>query len=74
MNHLEMLHDYTTDELLQELLSRTTFVGLVIKSDVEAKGITRHRKFRCMVSKNISPENAKGLLVNAVDSVPKEFM
>jgi hypothetical protein len=53
---------YTSEQLIQELLSRTTFVGVVIRSENEAKGVSGHRCFRVDSSANLSYEQTLTIL------------
>jgi len=48
------LETYTSEELIRELTSRTTFVGIVIQSETEAKGITEHKKWNMSSGGNMS--------------------
>lgn len=60
--HDSELELYSSDQLIEELLSRTTFVGLVISSDKEAKGVSAHRNFRLGVSPNLEYGQAVTIL------------
>jgi hypothetical protein len=53
---------YTSEELIQELLSRTTFVGILIRSEKEAKGVSGHRSFRVDPSDNLNQEQMLTIL------------
>lgn len=58
----EQLAFVATEQLIQELLSRTTFVGLVIRSKQEAKGMSAHRCFMAECSRNLQPDQALTIL------------
>ncbi len=53
---------YTSEELIQELLNRTTFVGVLIRSETEAKSATGHKCFRVDGSTNLNPEQVLNIL------------
>jgi len=46
-DHMNGLHDYTSEELVEELTNRQTWVGLVLHSENEARPplATYHRRF-----------------------------
>lgn len=60
---------YTSEELIQELLRRTTFVGVLIRSQDEAKGISKHRCFRVDGSLNISDDQIFEILDGLVSQM-----
>lgn len=53
---------YTSEELIQELLGRTTFVGVLIRSEKEAKGISGHRSFRVDSTPNLNDDQTFNIL------------
>lgn len=64
------LHSFTSEELIRELLNRTTFVGIIIKSENEAKNTqTRHKHFVVNASDNLNPHQVYTVL----DSVAQQM-
>ena len=49
---------YTSEELVQELVNRSTLVGLVVRSEQEAGKTAGHRNFRVDFTPNLSQEQA----------------
>lgn len=62
------LEFYTTDELIEELTKRTTFAGIVIRSEIEPKSerITVHQNWDVTYSAALSEKQIAGLLEDAV--------
>lgn len=60
---------YSSEELIQELLSRTTFVGIVIRSEKEAKGVSGHRSFRVYSSNNLNTDQTLTILSGLVSQL-----
>ena len=53
---------YSSEQLIEELLNRSTFVGIVIRSEDEAKGVSGHRYFRVDSSPNLRQEQTLVIL------------
>lgn len=60
---------HSSEELIQELLSRTTFVGIVIRSEKEAKGVSGHRSFRVDSSNNLNTDQTLTILSGLVSQL-----
>jgi len=60
---------YTSEELIQELLFRTTFVGVIIRSEKEAKGVSGHRNFRVDSSPNLNYDQTLTILNGLVSQL-----
>ena len=61
------LEFYTSEELIRELLARTTFVGIVIHSEKEAIGVSKHKSFQMSCSSNLNPDQAFMILDSCVE-------
>lgn len=53
---------YTSEQLVEELLSRTTLVGIVIRSEDEAGKTKGHRNFRVDITPNLDQPQAVTIL------------
>lgn len=60
---------YTSEELIQELLTRTTFVGVIVRSENEAKGVSGHRCFRVDSSANLRFDQTLTILDGLVEQL-----
>ena len=59
---------YSSEELINELIQRTTFAGIIIRSKKEVKTTCEKHKSWCM-STNINPVMAHNLL----DEITQQF-
>lgn len=55
-----------TDDLIQELLNRMSFVGVLIHSEKEATGNSRHQSFFMKSTPNLEKDQIVSILETAV--------
>lgn len=60
---------YQTEELIQELLNRMSFVGILLYSEKEAVGISKHKSFLMKATDNLTREQMLSILGSATDSL-----
>lgn len=51
-----------TEELIQELLKRLSFVGILVHSEKEAVGISKHQSFVMKTTANLNTEQVIAIL------------
>lgn len=60
-----------TDDLIQELLNRMSFVGILVHSEKEAVGMSRHKSFMMKTTPNLTQEQIIAILETAVSQLKK---
>lgn len=58
-----------TEELIQELLNRMSFVGILLYSEKEAVGLSRHKSFMMKATSNLTREQMLSILETATESL-----
>jgi hypothetical protein len=60
---------YTSEQLVSELLGRTTLVGVVIRSEDEAGKVGGHRNFLVEFTPNLNPTQVIAILDGLLDQL-----